>query len=227
MDRCDPTRVVHRACLADRRDRETYAKQQFDAFIDDASRSAAGESDARWSNAILHRTDALVAAISVSTAAVPLDDLAWLDHVLVTLRHVAALDPVRFSLSQWPAWVSCRQPTWDRSADPDDLAIFARELPGLRDKWPDAAAIMRSPAFEAFASDARRRSASERARANAERQALLDYNKHLRAQALRAPLCPHCTHAGPHRFVDVGDVRAAYFICASCACSFGLAPLST
>jgi hypothetical protein len=107
------------------------------------------------------------------------------------------------------------------SARPDDLAIFASELPGLRQQWP-AAAIIRSAIFEAFASDARSWFAAMQARAATKQQAALDHNAWARARCLEALPCPDCATPGPHRFVDPGDTRRAYFICVGCGRSFGM-----
>src|SRR5262249_52910581 len=77
---------------------------------------------------VFYRNASIVAALAIRTET--------LDHALVLLRHVRALDAVMIALQDWPDWSALGEPTcWDGCAH-DDLGLVATELPALQAAWP-------------------------------------------------------------------------------------------
>lgn len=221
MPSCDSTRPVHRDCLRTWPDRYRYTQQRFARWL---SLEAASPD---WVIGLLHRTATIGATVELSLHKGLLDEGPWLDHVNVKVWHAAALHPADFALEDWAAWVWREQPVWRRSMRPEDredLDLVAEELPALRERWPDAAAVVQSPEFEAFAVEARRRITELYAVTDEEREAeisrwVAEHNARARVWARSAPPCPSCAAPGPHPLVDE-NVGPLYLKCA-CGNYFG------
>jgi hypothetical protein len=106
MDRCDPTRRVHRECFTTWPERDAYTRGELERLANQDG------------VAVVHRSDAVVAVLS---------------DAVVLVRHVRALDLIIVPFEQWPDWLARREPIWSRSAHRDDLVWFATELAALPD----------------------------------------------------------------------------------------------
>lgn len=130
-----------------------YAQQRFVAWLSpDPAHNA-------WVTALVHRTSTLGVKLYLHEDHLR-DGRRWIKDVQVVVAHAAVLQHAWFALKDWSAWVRCEEPVWPRSMrgeDRGDLVVFAGELPALRERWPDTAAVLQSPEFEAFAVEVRRR----------------------------------------------------------------------
>jgi hypothetical protein len=195
MDRCDPTRRVHRECFTAWPERESYTRAQLEqlATYDEV--------------AVFYRSATLVAALCVRSPE--------LDDALVMVRHARALDLVDIPLAAWSDWMARREPTWSRSAHRDDLALFATELVALPGVEQIAATepVQRLVARVAADSD-RKHAAAMQLRSDNDRARAL-------AARLHEHACPHCaTKPVDARFIEGGELRRSYFICRGCGRSF-------
>jgi hypothetical protein len=207
----DPSRRVHRGC--------------FRTWPERASLFAAWQSPdpahENWVNALVHCTSTLGVKLYLHEDVLR-DGRRWIDDVLVEVAHAAALQQAQFDLKDWSAWVRCEDPVWPRSIrerqradDREDLVAFAGALPALRERWPDTAAVLQSPQFEAFAVEVRHRAAGIPARDAEARRWRAEENARVLAWARGVPPCPSCATPGPHRLVHDDD-GPLYLTCASC-----------
>ena len=191
MERCDPTRRVHRACFTTWPEREAYTRDQFEqlATYDEV--------------AVFYRSATLVAALYVRAPE--------LDDAIFSVRHIRALELVSIPFGEWSDWVAQREPTWGRSAHRDDLALFATELAAL----PGVDQIVAADPVKRHVA----RAAAARDRKHAEAMQLRSDNDRARAIAARLHehACPHCAAMlVDARFIEGGELRRSYVICHAC-----------
>jgi hypothetical protein len=149
MESCDRTTRVHRACFGSWDGAAHYTRKRFDYALADAPRKSERGSACRRSSAVLHWTKVVACLLYVVAS----DERARRLDVTAHVWHVSALAPVFVPLRNWRPWVHAEEPVFGRSGHIDDLALYARELDGLRLAWPDAAAIRRSAVFAALKAD--------------------------------------------------------------------------
>jgi hypothetical protein len=202
---CNPGIPVHRKCFDEWPEREAVTRAEFERF--------GAATDTQGKVAVFYRNASIVAALAIRTET--------LDHALILLRHVRALDLVVIALEAWPDWLARREPTWRCSAHVDDLGLVATELPALQAAWPSPERIVAAEPVKMVLA----RVALDWARKRDEELAIRRDNEHARAIAgrlrERPPGCPHCAAVlRDVRFVEGGDLSRSYFICQACGRSF-------
>ena len=195
MERCDPTRRVHRTCFTTWPERDSYTRDQLEQL-------------ATYEEvAVFHRSATLVAALYVRGPE--------LDDAIFMVRHVRALELVSVPFGEWSDWLAQREPTWGRSAHRDDLGVFATELAAL----PGVERIVAMEPVRRHVA----RAIADREHKRAEAMQLRSDNDRARAMAARMHehACPHCAAMlVDARFVEGGELRRSYFIWRACGRSF-------
>jgi len=215
MESCDPSRRVHRTCLRTWPERERYLRERLTAW---ATRAPAPRDPT--ASHLLYRTEAIAAVISVLVDDDVLRGREWVENVLVEVAHVDALDQRSFPLDRWSDWMRRDPQAWRAATHPserDDIDALVIAQAALRERWPDTAAVLQSPEFEAFAIKVRRRAVELPEEEAAERRKWAEYNARVLVWSRTAtPACSRCASPGPHPLSDEREDGPRVLTCRAC-----------